>query len=266
MSAYDELYEEGERLLDELNRKYRETARQLLATNPEQLTAHHKRLLGDELVAYEKEVEARRKQQLEHEQRAAELRSVLVPDDESNPLLAKLAEDIVQLCLQFNIRAILCTRDGVNGYADDEKRLIAVRPIISEAAYATALHEVGHVLKALRPSGYSKEICGHQYSEHPKSELRAWQWAVRYSEVWSRKMHDNLVSCLERESETFRRHTDGDGDLEPFAMCIRESALKIADRPITFGELDRVCHSIITGDDRLSERITTAVMGELKHG
>ena len=140
-------------------------------------------------------------------------------------------------------RKLLCAF-RINGgkrvrYADTQRRVIAVRPVISEFSYATALHEIGHVADQRRESGFTKTISGTVYADHPGWELAAWRWAGRNAKRWTRKMHDGLADRLINEAHRYRQQTDGDGDLSPFTMCIRESAGNITDRPLTFDEVDK---------------------------
>jgi hypothetical protein len=172
------------------------------------------------------------------QQRAKELRELLTAEDIPSPEIARLTAHAIQLCLDHRIRAILNTHEGVAGYADQSTRTIALRPIISEVDYAIALHEIGHVLEPRRESGFVKAINGRAYSDHPMSELAAWRWACRNAVTWTRKMHDRVRYRLAEQARTYRDHSDGDGDCSSFVACIRESAARICDRPLTFEELE----------------------------
>jgi hypothetical protein len=233
---------------DKMQQKDRERARQVLHTAPGDLTDYQKGLLVDdvEYLAYRRSLEADARQRADDERRLPELRSVLVPD-EASPAVIALAEHAVELCIEHRIHAVLNRRQGVAGYANASQRAIAVRPIISERSYATALHEIGHVVDGKHPSGFTKSIAGHSYSEHPMRELAAWRWACRNAARWTRKMHEGLSSRLTREADVYRKQSDGEGLMDSFTICIRESASRICDQPLTFTEVDKACAVVETG-------------------
>lgn len=217
----------------------RAKARRLLAENPDTtLSAYQQELLGHEWTDHQRAVVARAKQREEDAEHAAALRIVLCAQDQPSSTLAALAEHAVELCVRHRITAVLNTREGVLGYADPNKRRIAVRPVICERAYATALHEIGHVLDSRRPSGFTAKISGHSYESSPMSELAAWRWAHEHAAMWTRKMHSELADHLARCAELYTKHTDGDGSIGPFVECLRGSAARICDRPLTAHELD----------------------------
>ena len=177
------------------------------------------------------------------QQRANELRQVLVPD-EATPEILELAEHAVQLCMEHKIRAVLNRREGVGGYANATNRVITVPRIISEISYATVLHEIGHIVDPRRESGFSKKLGGVVYAANPVGERAAWNWASHNALRWTRKMHQDLTRCLADDAARYRKQSDGDGDLSLFTACVRESASKICDRPLSFDEVAKQISSI----------------------
>src|SRR6516162_5029609 len=69
--------------------------------------------------------------------------------------------------------------------ASYEVREIWIRPIRSPLAYATALHEIGHIL-----GRYQMRFSGMV------SERWAWQWARRNALQWTPAMEQHAERCL----------------------------------------------------------------------
>ncbi len=112
---------------------------------------------------------------------------------------------------------------------------IVVHAVDSEENYAVVLHELGHLVG---PDGDSRQ-CPHVKTTGthssviaPSGEIGAWRWAAATALVWTRDMQD----CLFESLQTYRDAATFD---ERFAMsmCSAEAALRITDRPLTFGEL-----------------------------
>jgi hypothetical protein len=66
--------------------------------------------------------------------------------------------------------------------ADTETRTIYLYPIKSERAYASALHEIGHIR-----NGRDDELT---------EERKAWEWARRNALVWTPTMQREADSCM----------------------------------------------------------------------
>jgi hypothetical protein len=86
---------------------------------------------------------------------------------------------------------------GSGGKADLETGTIRIPPIGSEAAYAVALHEIGHIrckhlddLDTGGAEGVAREVLA--------CEQRAWEWARDNALIWT--------PTMEREAEAGVRH------------------------------------------------------------
>ena len=56
-------------------------------------------------------------------------------------------------------------------------------------AYATVLHEIGHV--------YDSVVYSDGYRHNPMpAECAAWQWAIDHAIVWTKPMQTWLIKCL----------------------------------------------------------------------
>ena len=67
--------------------------------------------------------------------------------------------------------------------ADTETRTVYLHPITSERAYASALHEIGHI----RTGRFDDELT---------EERKAWEWARRNALVWTPTMQREADSCM----------------------------------------------------------------------
>jgi hypothetical protein len=67
--------------------------------------------------------------------------------------------------------------------ADPEIRTVHLRPIKSETAYATALHEIGHIREG-------------RFDDVLIEERRAWEWARANALVWTPTMQREADSCM----------------------------------------------------------------------
>jgi hypothetical protein len=67
--------------------------------------------------------------------------------------------------------------------ADAELRTVHLRPIKSEKAYATALHEIAHIRTG-------------RFDDVLTEERRAWEWAQANALVWTPTMQREADSCM----------------------------------------------------------------------
>jgi len=67
--------------------------------------------------------------------------------------------------------------------ADTETRTVYLHPITSERAYASALHEIGHI----RTGRFDDELT---------EERKAWEWARDNALVWTPTMQREADSCM----------------------------------------------------------------------
>lgn len=120
----------------------------------------------------------------------------------------KRARHIIELATAFSIRIVLIEK-AVNsgaGFApadwhlplDDQRKLIAIAPVTSEATYAIALHELGHLLAPLGQVTMSQASLQMRLTHKPttrrdvklqlQEEDAAWEWAQHYALEWTPRM------------------------------------------------------------------------------
>jgi len=107
----------------------------------------------------------------------------------------EMAAHIDELCREHNIKV---GSHSSGGRAYRKKRYIKIRPVKSSITYATALHEIGHVL-------------GKQQSK-PRlySEAMAWVWAKQNARVWTKTMQKDMIKSLKSYYDwAKRKHARG---------------------------------------------------------
>ena len=102
--------------------------------------------------------------------------------------VAKMWPHVRQLCKAHEIELTY----GPPG-ASRCRREIWIRPVKSRLAYATALHEIGHILGR------------HQLSDVVLTRERwAWDWARRSALQWTPAMQQHAERCI----ESYRQHKE----------------------------------------------------------
>ncbi|MEI8374616.1 MAG: helix-turn-helix domain-containing protein [Planctomycetota bacterium] len=103
-------------------------------------------------------------------------------------ILARLGErqgkyvvHIADLCREHDIDVKHRTRGGI---AFRAHRYIKIPPIKSEITYATALHEIGHIIGNM------------QDGDRLEHEVGAWEWAKDNAIAWSERMEKDMRKCL----------------------------------------------------------------------
>jgi hypothetical protein len=93
---------------------------------------------------------------------------------------------IEELCNQheIDIEFTRRSRRGLQAYAAGPFQLICIPPIRSAVSYATALHEIGHILGPLQWAGVLKR------------EEGAWRWAERNALIWTDAMERDRQRCM----------------------------------------------------------------------
>lgn len=93
------------------------------------------------------------------------------------------------------------------GWSNSQNRSVGFPIVKDDVSYATALHEIGHILKAKFYDYYSsnavttsnvypkrfKRFC---YKLRLKSEERAWEWAKNNTLEWTPEMEVYKIYCL----------------------------------------------------------------------
>jgi hypothetical protein len=109
--------------------------------------------------------------------------------------LAAMAAHIERLCEQNEI-AVGFIRRSIRAQAATDLRLIQIAPIRSAISYATALHEIGHILGPLQWAGVIKR------------EEGAWRWAERNALIWTEAMEQHRQHAM----AWYRREAKKRGD------------------------------------------------------
>ena len=86
-------------------------------------------------------------------------------------------QHVMGLCSQHNIVFTWCCRPS-QAWAAREIEEVYIPPVKSVISYATALHEIGHILGRFQRSGNSVI-----------RERWAWQWAKRNALIWTPAMN-----------------------------------------------------------------------------
>jgi hypothetical protein len=93
------------------------------------------------------------------------------------PLSLELHQHVIGLCAKREISLGWCQRPSQAWAARGEFEEICIPPIKSRVSYATALHEIGHILGR------------HQQSRDAMVRERwAWQWAKANALIWTPAM------------------------------------------------------------------------------
>ncbi len=99
--------------------------------------------------------------------------------------VAAMREHIDSLIGQRDI-IVRWIKRPMRAYAITEAFEIFIPPVKSEVSYATALHEIGHLLGR------------DQYDDYRMvREIEAWIWARENALVWTPRMVRNAVACLD---------------------------------------------------------------------
>src|SRR5258706_14214903 len=93
-------------------------------------------------------------------------------------------QDVIDLCSKHEIACTWCQRPSQAWAAKDFEE-ICIPPIKSPISYATALHEIGHILGRYQRS-----------SDSMVREHWAWQWAKRNALIWTPVMDRCADSSL----------------------------------------------------------------------
>ncbi len=103
----------------------------------------------------------------------------------SNPAMTpeEMSEHVAELCAKHNVRNNIIADCNPGAYVPI--RLIHTNPIESEIDYATALHELGHV------------VCCHAYFQtRAWKEVLAWTWAKTEARIWTLGLERFMDWCL----------------------------------------------------------------------
>ena len=103
------------------------------------------------------------------------------------PTVAEMARHVAELIKKHEITASVTPRRPTEAWAINEQGIteISIPPVRSATSYATALHEIGHILGR------------HQASRRVMvREQRAWRWAQENALVWTSAMEKDRVESL----------------------------------------------------------------------
>jgi hypothetical protein len=107
--------------------------------------------------------------------------------------LKTMHQHVTDICNDQEIIYTWC-RHPYQAWSRSDLEEVSIPPIKSSASYATALHEIGHIL-----------------GRHQKSnvlmvrERWAWQWARHNALVWTPDMEHFALRCLDFVAESSRR-------------------------------------------------------------
>ena len=97
-----------------------------------------------------------------------------------------------------------------------DSRVVLVAPITDETIYASALHELGHLVHPLGGVNYIEGSLAYRRTGRPDtlrdlrllwaSEEAAWEWAMHYAMEWTDVMDSVRVMCLNTYREGLRRY------------------------------------------------------------
>jgi hypothetical protein len=108
------------------------------------------------------------------------------------PELGFLKWHVEYLCRRHDV-GIRWTADlAIAAWAIPDERVIEIGPIRTEFGYASALHELGHLVRPCVPSHNRTKGLGC-----PRCEIRAWEFAADVAHPhWTREMHTALSHSL----------------------------------------------------------------------
>jgi hypothetical protein len=116
------------------------------------------------------------------------------------PEIPELRAQIDRWTRELGIHVRWTATPAVNAYAWQRTSEIEIAPIRSEAAFATAAHEIGHVACPCEPDHVRVPRKTRLGTVCVACELAAWYWAIpaveRTPHQWTREMHTNLADAL----------------------------------------------------------------------
>jgi hypothetical protein len=104
-----------------------------------------------------------------------------------------MRQHVIDICDEQEIIYKWC-RYPYQAWARSDLEEVCIPPVKSQAAYATARHEIGHLLGRYQQS---RDLMAR--------ERGAWRWAEHNALVWTRGMEHFAVRCLDFAAETSTR-------------------------------------------------------------
>lgn len=230
---------ESEQFLEEMQERGRVRARQRLKSAPETLSEYDRQLLGPEVPVPQVTSSAEPREAASRRKCVADVltpRGIVFRNLHNEQLNAHA----ITLALEHHIAVVRCHYDEAR--AEQEARRAHVPAVTNDQTYAVFLHEVGHVVspeadsRQYRHAVEKIDDSARQALLSPLGEIGAWRFAVTHALTWSAEMQAEMYRCLSSYVPTAT-------DDERWAMrCfVTEAALKIKDKPWTFGELAENC-------------------------
>ena len=150
--------------------------------------------------------------------------------------LRDLNEHAIELATRLRIQ-VTARQFAGGGCAHHGTRAIECPPVTNESSYAVFLHEVGHLES---PQGDSRQyrhsvsdVAGRPGLIAIGGECGAWRWAMRAAKMWTREMHGAMSDAM----RFYASYADAD-EKDEIVSLLSDSAIRIADKPITFAQLD----------------------------
>jgi hypothetical protein len=134
--------------------------------------------------------------------------------EQSGDEVPALRAEVERWARDLGVRVQWSATPGANGYAWRGQRAIEVAPIRSEAAFAVAMHELGHCAHPCQPDHVRVRLHSRRTACVP-CELAAWMFAIDTASAWSRPMHTEMADAL----GTYRQYATATEQAEIDSLC-----------------------------------------------
>jgi hypothetical protein len=203
------------------------------------LDDYHRKLLG--LPTREREAREQAEANRAQATRRKEIAERLRPNGIvfRSEFIEKLCEHAIDLVVKHGITNVYLQHDG-GGAAYQESRSISVPPVTNESSYATVLHEIGHLVDPEADSRQHRNVVRKNERLSSDGEIGAWFFAAKNALTWTREMHDDMYYAL----GVYYKDLATEDELERIKSFVQWSGLRIADRPLTWDQLQRQCGNL----------------------
>lgn len=140
------------------------------------------------------------------------------------------------------------------GYAWPTLHRVELPPIVDASTYATALHEIAHVISPCPGRATHPRVSG---TGCPRCEVAAWEWAIAIAVTWTATMHADSAAAL----RTYRPAATGE-DAAAIDQFVGPHGYRLARlRRAEKGTLTMTEHA---KGDRSSEALTPEIRTSLR--
>ena len=162
------------------------------------------------------------------------------------PFLKQLNDHAIELTVRYGL-TVKRNADGGKASARKEARWIQVPPVTNEGAYATFLHELGHVVEVDADSFQYEYVVKYDDRKSrsivaPPAEVAAWRWAVGIAIAWTTPMQQ----CMHRALLSYASHANS-VERRDMVACLCDAHLQVRGETWSVDELSAKCQELRRG-------------------